>query len=369
MSYFLQSIDVHLLPHVRRLLTMIHPSSPILCLGLNPAIDRVIEAPGLDWGRHVAGRTLMDQPAGKALNVARTMTKLGRPNVHLLALVGQEEACRFERFAHEHGVAWHGIPFAGSTRHHLTVIDPKTQKEMHWREAGTPILPEAWQRLVLIFRKLIERLSPIVVITGSLPPGIGISHLIDLIHAIDSYHGPIALDMNGEMLAALQRALPNWHPWLVKPNRQELDQWLPPPLSSPLSRPTPSPPIPSGHVLSSPFACDSTALRRWLEPIRFWSEHTLVSLGADGVIAMQSDSLWYAKTGLSSRQRVIDTVGCGDAMLGSWIDSYLQDQDMNRALGKSCAVAAANAMSIGAANFSVDEIHSLEPATQVVSIV
>lgn len=319
-------------------------SPPILCLGLNLAVDRVVEAPGLDWGRHVVGRTLLDQPAGKAVNVARSLARLGRANLHVLGLVGDDEEARFARTLASSDIAWHGVTFTGATRHHLTLIDPATQRDMHWRESGTSIAPSTWQRLAERFSDLVKRLSPIVVITGSLPPGVSVSSVLGLIRMVQAADLPLVLDMSGQTLAELHRSLADWHPWLVKPNQQEMEDWLGQPW---------------------PQRLNADTLRRWLEPVSGWAQNMVISLGSQGALALQKGRIWHVQTTLPPQQRIADTVGCGDAMVAGLIESLGRNPDISAALTRAGAVAAANALAIGAANFDLNQVSVLEKTTQL----
>jgi len=59
----------------------------IICVALNPCWDRTLEVAGLEVGKHLRGRLLSVQAAGKAVNVARLLAALGTPSV-LTGFVG-----------------------------------------------------------------------------------------------------------------------------------------------------------------------------------------------------------------------------------------------------------------------------------------
>ncbi|NJL32270.1 MAG: hypothetical protein HC898_12000, partial [Phycisphaerales bacterium] len=121
----------------------------IICICLNPTIDRVLRVPEIQGGAHVLGETLLRQPAGKAVNVCRSLARLGSDSM-VLGFVGQNEV---NWFTHELTAMQPGrihcrwLPLAQPTRESVTLIAADTGLDMHIREPGFTLTAEHWGQL------------------------------------------------------------------------------------------------------------------------------------------------------------------------------------------------------------------------------
>jgi fructokinase len=78
---------------------------------------------------------------------------------------------------------------------------------------------------------------------------------------------------------------------------------------------------------------------------RFQLDIVCVTLGADGAVLLAREGVYRQP---AFAVDVVDTVGCGDAFLGSWIAAMLDDQAPQETLARAAAVAAIVAGSEGA---------------------
>ena len=106
----------------------------IITVGIAPAWDVRCFGEGLEWGRHATLTAQSTVPAGKALNVSRALAWLGRPSV-AAGLWGADDYTEMTRAT----AAWRDhvdvrlTAAAGRTRHNVTVLDRKQNREMHLR--------------------------------------------------------------------------------------------------------------------------------------------------------------------------------------------------------------------------------------------
>ncbi len=303
----------------------------IITVCLNPAIDRAVQVPNIQPGAHVIGRTLLRQPAGKAVNVSRSLAKLGSSST-LIGFVGQHEQPWFTQTLHtmQPGrITCHWLPLPQPTRESITLIDTTSNRDMHIREPGFTLTPADWQTLV---DTLLHHVTPgpnpgcLIAFAGSPPQGVTPSQLLELCDQLSQRHARLVIDMSGPMLTELLHTPPAGA-FLIKPNLSEL-----------------------AHALGKP----SLALHdlpQILQPYAKTIPWLIVSLGSQGVIAAHEGRIWRGHLHLDPSQ-VVDTVGCGDAMLAGCLHALTQpDITPTALLTAALSVATANAAVAGAGNF------------------
>ena len=275
------------------------PFDTIVAVALNPAIDRIVEVPGFHAGGHQRGRRLTRYPAGKAINVARTMAMLGQPCV-VSGFVGRAEEDWYRTFLQEQGRDGSGplidcrlVPVAGHTRENISVVDPLSpDSDTHIIEQGFSVKESDLDRLQ-------EVLSPfaapgrLIAFCGSLPEGLSADRFGTLLRFCLDRGAAVAVDSSGEALrVATQLPL-----WLVKPNREELAELMGRPLNA------------EDEQLAA--ATELARTTRWV----------LVSAGAEGAMLVDKKGNRRALLSIPS-ESVVGTVGCGDALVGGFLAGW-----------------------------------------------
>ncbi len=293
----------------------------IITIGLNPTIDKVIDAPGLRIGEHVKGRLRSVIPAGKAFNVSRTLAALGVPN-RAMGLLGRESIEAFDTAARIAGIETQWTSIAARTRENLTLVDPVASTATHIRDAGPTIARDEFSRLT---RQLEAVCTPgtLAVFCGSLPPGVSPDDWVRLLVACRRAGASVAIDTSGE---PLRRAAAS-DLYLIKPNAQELGELLG---RTPADQ---SETLQAGRELAARF------------PI------VLITLGDRGAYAFAADQIWHARAEIPP-DLVRSTVGCGDAFLAGFIAAHQHGAALDAALAQAVAVSAASAMTDLPASFS-----------------
>ena len=261
------------------------PPARFISVTLNPAIDRTVALEELRLGEVVRGRLTYLEPAGKGVNVARTLAALGH-DVTCTGFIGRGEAAWFARSLAEAGAGSALVHVAGVTRENLTYLE-RSGRETHIVEAGFEVRPSDVRRLRTRLAALL-RPGDWVLLTGRPAPGFLPSDFRALVADLRERGAQVAVDSSGEFLqAAVEEA-----PEVIKPNREE-------PLSS--------------SVRSCGARSDVVRAARGLaEKIRY----VVVSLGAEGALGVTSEGAWHAQ----ERPRVpaVSTVGGGDALLAGF---------------------------------------------------
>ena len=188
----------------------------VITVTMNTAIDRVLEVKGLSVGGHLSGRLIARVPAGKGVNVSRTLAALGVPSV-ATGFVGRGQLEEYERSLAGIEVQPQFLAVEAITRENITLIDTDAGIETHIRETGEPPTPGDLDRLRNKLN-LLAKPGGLVALSGSLPSGVAVDYAVDLVDMVLSKGSRVAVDGSGELLHALRdRKL-----WLIKPNVQEL---------------------------------------------------------------------------------------------------------------------------------------------------
>jgi len=311
----------------------------IVTVLLNPAIDRVIEVSGLRLGKHLPGRLKVRYPAGKALNVSRCLAVLGHPSF-ATGFVGKGEIDLYHDYIHLHHnelVECRFLPVYGQTRENITLIDSQTNVETHIRDAGFSITGEDVDRLREVLQESATGES-IVCFCGSLPPGLKDETFLNLVDLCVRANAKVVVDSSGPHMKDIARE----GIWLIKPNLAELEEIRSEKLDSTVSI----------HA----------AARHLNEKVGL----VLVSAGKSGAYLVTREGSWWGYL-LVSAEQIVNTVGCGDCLLGGFLAGTLEGLSPAQALCKGVAAASASALSRTPAEFTDSVSRDLERKVNIVA--
>ncbi len=191
----------------------------ILTVTLNPALDLTVDTDEIHLGEVNIANAGTLHAAGKGINVARVLSDL---NMHVTATgilgAGNEQPfldlCRDQHIRNE---------FCREQGH--TRINVKLTEGSHrTTDINLPGL-EVSSTALARFRQTLFGLAEqfrVIVLAGSLPRGVSPSLYADLIREVKAFGCLTILDTSGEAFAEAVKAGPT----VVKPNREELAQWL-----------------------------------------------------------------------------------------------------------------------------------------------
>jgi 1-phosphofructokinase family hexose kinase len=189
----------------------------ILTAGLTPAWQQVLVFDDVRRGTVNRARQALGCASGKVLNVARALHHLGGPGEALTPIGGMPGQQIRDDFARL-GVPARWTTTAAPTRVCTTLVEtsPGTVTEL------VPEAPPLTAAELAEFRTAFAEEAPpaaVVVLIGSLPPGTPTGLYRDLLEQV---RGRAIIDARGpELLEALVA-----RPFLVKPNREELERTL-----------------------------------------------------------------------------------------------------------------------------------------------
>jgi 1-phosphofructokinase len=267
----------------------------MITVTLNPAIDHTVFVDALVPGTvHRATRSHR-QAGGKGVNVG-TMLAMGGATVTVSGFLGEANPSIFEQHFQAHGMQDEFIRVAGETRTGIKVIDAKAQDTTDFNLPGPAPTRAQCDALIARLQELVE-VGTWVVLAGSLPVGVDVDFLGELIHRLRAAGAKIAVDTSGAALAAAVEAGID----LAKPNNHELEELL-------------------GRDLSD-FASLLAAAR---ELCREKVPNLVVSLGAEGALFLSKDAELIAR---APKVNVVSTVGAGDSLLAGYLQGRLAGEN------------------------------------------
>ena len=306
----------------------------LLSITPNPAIDRTLTVPGFRSAEVTRIAAIHEAAGGKGLNVVRAVQTLGE-RVRAVAPLGGAAGRRVAELAaaERMDARWVWLA-AGETRTCQIVLDPDTPDTLVLNEQGPHMSHDDWQAFAEVVRAE-ARAARALASSGSLPPGVAVEWFIELLSEVIGQGTPVWLDTSGAPLArALDLPL-----GLLKVNMHEL-----------------------GAALGTHLSSLDEVVEAALSAQRRGPAAVVVTLGKDGVIAVNGDGAWHAQT---PPVHAISPTGSGDAVLAGVAVALLEDRPLASAARLGAACGAANTLTIGGCVFHMDDVHTLEQATRV----
>lgn len=258
----------------------------IYTLTLAPSLDSATQTPQIYPEGKLRCSAPVFEPGGGGINVARAITFLGgeataiypaggATGEHLTALLADEQ------------VPVETVEIGDWTRQNLHVHVDSSGEQYRFVMPGAALTQQEFRHL----EEKVLAIEPgsLLVISGSLPPGIDIENLTQLVKSAQQHQLRCIIDSSGEALAA---ALEVGNIELVKPNQKELSALVQRDLSQP-----------------------NDVRQAAQELIRSGkARRVVVSLGPQGALGVDSSgSVQVVPPPMKSQS----TVGAGDSMVGA----------------------------------------------------
>jgi 1-phosphofructokinase family hexose kinase len=304
----------------------------ILTVTLNPAVD---EAVGVDeFVLGAVNRCRLDalDAGGKGLNASRVMHRLGRKTIALGFVGGVTGEMVRERLDRER------------VQHAFDDVEELTRLNVMLYEASTGrrtrlYLPGPHVDAVHLedLRTRLEQAPSggVVVLAGSLPPGLPQTTYRDLVRWLHTRGVGCVVDTSGAALASALEA----GPALVKPNEEE-----------------------ASEVLGWTVAGDEAALRAARELCARGAGSAVVSQGEAGAVGAGASGCWKA---VPPRVVARSTVGSGDSMVAGLAIALNESLGLDEGLRLGTAAGAATAIVPGTHLCRTEDVNRLLPQVEL----
>ncbi len=281
----------------------------ITTISLNPSIDRTVEVERFVQGGLNRVVDAHSVAAGKGINVALAASALG-VDAECIGFMYREGARLFEKRLMLNATAYNFVWCEGSVRTNIKVRDRERGEITEINEPGARVGEADLDKMTELVALHAEN-TDCLVLSGSMPPGCPKDYYRTLLRTVDGLGCRCILDADGERLALGLEA----HPYLIKPNRFELETML-------------------GRELRS-LADIRDAARTCIDR---GASVVAVSLGADGAMIVDGDEALYAPR---MAVDVKSTVGAGDTMVAGFACGIIGDSTLEEMLRMGVAAATA----------------------------
>ncbi|QYJ68225.1 1-phosphofructokinase family hexose kinase [Flavobacterium litorale] len=192
--------------------------STILTITLNPTVDKSSSVANIKPEKKLRCAPPKYEPGGGGINVSRGLVRLG-VNTKALFTTGGRTGSLLEELLEQENIKTLPIPIVAETRENFVVVDTFTNEQYRFGMPGKTVTPDdrvAIKNAIAVIHPFPE----IVVISGSLPPGIPSAFITTIVQLVKSKGSKVVMDTSGN---ALQAAL-NEGVYLLKPNIGELSR-------------------------------------------------------------------------------------------------------------------------------------------------
>lgn len=272
---------------------MSQPSS-VVTVTINAVIDQTLSIPNFAAGAVNRVQAMQSDPGGKGINVASILADFGLRTT-VTGFLGAENDAIFRRMFEQKGIEDRCVRFAGSTRIGIKISDMALHQTTDINFPGQAPEPAALSNLLAILRELAAD-HEWFVLSGSVPAGLSPAVYGDMVRTLAAAgrargQAPkIVVDTSGPAFRHAVEA----GPWLIKPNADELGEFV-------------------GRELHNPDAIAEVA-RSLMK--RYGIECVVVSMGKAGAIYVEGDETIWA---MPPSVEVKSTVGAGDAMVAGTV--------------------------------------------------
>lgn len=283
----------------------------IYTVTFNPSLDYIVAVPTLGIGK--TNRTSYEKrlPGGKGINVSTVLKNLGVDNVafgFIAGFTGEEIKSRAEKL----GISCDFITLLeGDSRINIKM---KQFDGTEINGAGPVISAEAVEQLMTKLRGLNR--GDIVVLAGSIPSSMKDSIYRDIMAELSEKGIRFVVDATKDLLLNVLQ----YHPFLIKPNDQELSE-----------------------IFRVPIRKRKDVIPYAMALQRLGARNVLVSMGRQGAVLLDEDGHIHMLP--APKGKVVNAVGAGDSMVAGFLAGWEQEHNFYHAFKMGLAAGGASAFS------------------------
>lgn len=283
----------------------------IYTLTLNPAVDRELTVPAVEFDTVLRATRAQVDFGGKGFNVSRLLKSLGLDSV-AVGFLGGKAGEVLQTGLQSLGIGTEFVWLPGETRTNVSIVTEAGGHYIKVNEKG-PQVDKAKQQELLDMIAGLAGPGDWWVLAGSLPPGVGVDFYARILRTLNQRQAMTILDTSDEslQLGCAER------PFLVKPNAEEASALTGLPVGSPAG------------------AAAAAAAIRALGP-----QNVIISMGKAGALLHTTEGAWLVH---SPEIEEKNPIGAGDSMVGGLVGALTQGKTLMEALSWGVASGAATA--------------------------
>lgn len=299
----------------------------IYTLTLNPAVDRELTVPAVEFDAVLRASEARVDFGGKGFNVSRLLKGMGVESV-AVGFLGGKAGEMLQDGLKNLGIGVDFVWVPGETRTNVSIVTQSGGHYIKVNEKG-PLVDAAKQQ------ELLEKIDSLAhpgdwwVLAGSLPPGVSDDFYARIVSVLNKHQSNAILDTSGESL----RLGCAEKPCLVKPNAEEAQALTGLPMETPAE-----------------IAVAATEIRK------LGAQNVVISIGKAGALLQTAEGTWLTH---SPKVKEKNPIGAGDSMVGGLVSALTRGLALKESLGWGVASGAATASLSGTEVGSRSLIESL----------
>lgn len=307
----------------------------IATLTLSPAFDVHCILPNFVVGKEHAATILCRSIGGKGINISRALVANG-VSVETIVVTGQENQKEFSDALKKEGIAAQKISTAGRIRENITVrSDDGTETRISFsNDAVSPAL-------LLRVKEAVDATldcGDILCLAGSIPKGLPFDSLKKWLVELRSNGIRTVIDSR----SFSSEDLVECHPWLIKPNAEEIAVYVGRPQKTPVEA--------------------MAAARTFFEK---GIDNVMVSLGQEGAVLVCEEGSFLARP---PKIHALSTIGAGDSAIAGFLAGALTHSAAPVCLCRAVAFGTAACLSEGTAPPRPEDVASIFPQVSIKTI-
>jgi 1-phosphofructokinase family hexose kinase len=312
----------------------------IITVSPNVALDRVRVITGFQSGKQ--NRALFEflQPGGSGVHATSVIQSLGGESL-ALGLLGGYAGELWENVADKRGLIYDMVSIPNEIRESFCLIDLDQGSVVESVEEGPEVKPDLKDALLVRLKTVLPG-AELLILSGSLPPGLSSDLYSDMIELAHLHHVQTLADIHSE---PLRNVLP-FKPWLIKPNLAEFHELI-------------------GHDThdlderkqASRSFCNETSITLALSMAE---EGLLLTTSEDQFILTPPSTRMHLPGGVGQ-----NVIGCGDALVGAMAFEYCRSKDLLAGAKLGLAAAHFNLSTFGVPEIDAEQVWELFEHVQI----
>ncbi len=283
----------------------------IYTLTLNPAVDRELTVPAMEYDSVLRASESRVDFGGKGFNVSRLLKGMEEPSI-AVGFLGGNAGELLQKGLRSLGIGTDFVWVDGETRTNVSIVTQSHDHYIKVNEKG-PLVGATKQKELLDKIDSLAKRGDWWVLAGSMPPGVADDFYARIVNVLNKHEAQAILDTTGESL----RLGCAEKPYLVKPNGEE------------------------AHVLTGlPMDTPAEIAVAAAEIRKMGAQNVIISMGKVGALLQTSEETWLTH---SPKIKEKNPIGAGDSMVGGLVWALTQKITLKESLGWGVASGAATA--------------------------
>jgi 1-phosphofructokinase family hexose kinase len=283
----------------------------IYTLTLNPAVDRELTVPAMEFDSVLRASESRVDFGGKGFNVSRLLKGMEESSI-AVGFLGGNAGELLQKGLRSLGIGTDFVWVAGETRTNVSIVTQSHDHYIKVNEKG-PLVDAAKQQELLDKIDSLAKRGDWWVLAGSMPPGVADDFYARIVNVLNKHEAHAILDTTGESL----RLGCAEKPYLVKPNAEEAHALTGLPMDTPAE-----------------IAAAAAEIRK------MGAQNVVVSMGKSGALLQTPKETWLTH---SPKIQEKNPIGAGDSMVGGLVWALTQGIALKESLGWGVASGAATA--------------------------